>query len=99
VRTKLVLRHPWKQPPETWWTFSGAEDRIIRGAIEALDDFQAYPGSAALVLFEEEGGSPTRPTWPIGAWTRAGALRLAELLPDELADVRADLSHHYADPP
>ena len=82
---------------ETWWNFSGVEDRIIRDAIEALGDFQTYPGSAAVVLFEEEGGSPARPAWPIGAWTRAGALRLAELLPDELADVRADLRDHYAD--
>ena len=83
------------QPPETWWNFSGAEDRIIRDAIEALGDFRAYPGTAAILLFEEEGGLPGRESWPIGAWTLAGALRLAELLPDKMADVRAGIRAHY----
>ena len=90
---RLALRRPWKQPPETSGNFSGAEDLIIRNTIEALADFREYRGIAAVVLFEGEGGSPARPTWPIGAWTQAGALRLAELL----ADVRADIEAHYAD--
>ena len=96
MRSKLVLRHPWKQPPETVWEFSGREDQLIRDTIEALSQFSAYPGVAAVVLYEEEGGDPARPTWPIGAWTRPGGLKLAELLPDELADLQTDLRQHYA---
>jgi hypothetical protein len=61
-----------------------------------LADFATYPGVAALVLWEDEQENPGRNRSPIGAWTTAGALKLAELLPDDLAEVRGEITLHFA---
>jgi hypothetical protein len=60
--------------------------------------------TAAMLLFDEETyrarWDGPRKTWQAErAWTSAGALRLAELLPDGLSDVRSAIEDRFAREP
>ena len=100
MRSKLILRHPWKQPPETWWYFNGRDDRVLRDYAERLGTFTTpNPDDRhreALVLRDDEQANPSSDGSLVGAWKSDGALKLAELLPDEFADVRASITDHFA---
>jgi hypothetical protein len=95
VRSTLILHHPWREPQQTVWYFSGADDAALRGYTEGLAEFIASDPDdrsvAALVLNNDDQENPGRSGHRIGAWTAAGAIRLAELLPESFSDVRQDI--------
>jgi len=100
----LQLFSPWRGTGwgETW-TFSGKDGEVVRDCCMQLDSFavddHADHWNAVVVLswidFPEQpaGNGPAPPV--AGAWNIAGALRLAELLPETLADVRGALVDRF----
>jgi hypothetical protein len=77
--------------------FSGNDDRILRDCLDELDDFIAPNGAdrwTAAVVFEE---NPVGAADALRAWTPDGARRLAQLLPDELADLREDIEARFGE--
>jgi len=101
MKSRLILNSPWRGTGNrSYWEFSGADDRALRDALARLDAFRTPDSddrwTAALVLYYADqmyGGAPA------GAWTIHGAIPLAELLPDSLADVRDDLLSRFRDDP
>ena len=99
VRSVLEIRSPsngtgWRDS----WTFSGADDRLLRDCLEELAEYATEPPvtkadrwRAAMVFSDNDRalsvGIDAAPSTEIRAWTSDGALRLAEILPARLASV------------
>jgi hypothetical protein len=102
MRSTLILHHPWREPQQTLWYFSADDDATLRGYAEQLAEFEAADpddrNEAALVLRNDNQENPTRSDHRIGAWTAAGATKLAELLPESFSDVRNDIVRLLANP-
>jgi hypothetical protein len=108
VRSSLRLNSPWQGTGNAQaWSFDGADDRQLRDCLAQLDAFTvsdpADRWTAAVILFEVDYygqgfGALGHDFRPAGQWSRAGALRLAELLPDALTDLRDDLRARFANP-
>jgi hypothetical protein len=105
----LRLNSPWRGTGwfETW-TFSGKDGRTVRDCCLQLDTFSVEDpedrGQAAVVLywidFAGQSDYQVGPNPPVaGAWNIEGAARLADLLPDSLADVRDGIRARFADAP
>jgi hypothetical protein len=89
MRSRLEVRSPshgtgWAET----WVFSGNDDRVLRDCLDELEAFRAPDGAdrwtAALVFEENPSGTADVPR----TWTPDGARRLAELLPEQLTDLR-----------
>lgn len=98
VRSYIVLNSPWQGTGNrSRWSFSGNDDAALRACLERLNDFRTPDPTdwwtAAVVFYFSDPEIVPRPE---GAWTAEGALKLAELLPDDLADVRDDLIGRFA---
>jgi hypothetical protein len=86
------------------WSFSGAEDLELRGCLDRLGDFVASgpDESTAAIVFGSTDNNYGRPMQGRAlknrerAWTVEGALRLAEILPDSLANLRGDLRRRFS---
>ena len=97
MQSYLVINSPWQSASNSSrWSFSGAEDRVLQSCLDQLDEFSAPDvedrWTATVVFgFLDHGADEIR-----RAWTAEGAERLAELLPDELADVRGDIEQRLA---
>jgi hypothetical protein len=80
-------------PPAERW-----DKRRHRRVIDADDRWKA-----AMLLYPDEpserGKSSFEPQRPEAAWTAVGALRLAELLPDRLDELRADIIARFGAEP
>jgi hypothetical protein len=108
MRSLLRINSPWQGTGNAQdWSFDGSDDRDLRDCLAQLDAFTVPDPtdrwSAAAVHFEVdyEGqgfGALGHDFRPAGQWNRAGALRLAELLPDALADLRDDLRSRFTNP-
>ena len=97
MRSSLILNVPWRGTANSEdWGFSGDEDRMLRASLDQLSEFTTDSKDqwrAAIVLyFPRTGGGPTSG----GAWTIEGAMRLAEVLPEELTDFRDALLNCFA---
>jgi hypothetical protein len=100
VRSVLEIRSP--SNGTGWadcWTFSGADDRLLRDCLEDLAEYATEPPVTkadrwrAALLFSDDAkalhmGINAAHSTEIRAWTSDGALRLAEILPARLASVR-----------
>jgi hypothetical protein len=100
MRSFLEIRSPsngtgWRHS----WTFSGADDRLLRECLEHLAEYVTEPPvtkadrwRAAMVFSDDERavqmGINAVPGTEIQAWTLDGALALAEILPARLVSVR-----------
>jgi hypothetical protein len=100
MRSFLEIRSPsngtgWRDS----WTFSGADDRLLRECLEDLAVYVTEPPvtkadrwRAAMVFSDDEKavrmGIDAVPGTEIRAWTSDGALKLAEILPPRLVSVR-----------
>ena len=88
------------------WQFSGNDERALADCLDRLDEYAVEDFNdrriAAIVFRLAEGISYTvdrdrgrqyriGPAMPIRAWNIDGALVLAELLPESLAELREDL--------
>lgn len=108
MRSHIELRSPsngtgWRDT----WTFTGPDATALRAALDALGDTHATDPegdrwTAAIVLYPPEWGdahtTPLAPEPPAErAWTAAAAPLLADLLPDRLAGLRADLVARFGD--
>jgi hypothetical protein len=111
MRSFLILNRPWQGTGNSSdWSFSGADERTLRGCLDRLDSF-ATPDPTdrwvAAIVFGPAADSPIvtrrgrgwgiRPGELERAWTIDGALALAEMLPDGLDDLREDLSKSFSD--
>jgi hypothetical protein len=97
VRSYLILNSPWQGTGNrSWWSFSGAEDRALRNCLDRLDSFATAEledrWTAAIVFGFLDRGPLKRER----AWTIEGAMTLAELLPESLADLRDDVVGRFA---
>jgi len=107
MRSILELRSPsngtgWRDS----WTFSGADDRLLRDHLEALAQHVTEPPTesdrwrAAMLFSDDDGalrmGINAAPAGEVRAWTAEGALQLAELLPERLGDVRDAILARFA---
>jgi hypothetical protein len=90
------------------WTFSGADDRLLRECLEKLADYVTEPPvtkadrwRAAMAFSDDEKalhmGINAAPSSEVRAWTSDGALRLAEILPARLASVREAIIRRFAE--
>jgi hypothetical protein len=112
MRCTLDLRSPsngsgWGET----WALSGTDERMLRDALDQLDDFLTEPPlevwdrhafrrviqaedrwRAAMLVWSEEQAeqryTSSEDLRAERAWTAEGALALAELLPERLADLR-----------
>jgi hypothetical protein len=70
-------------------------DRRRGSVIDAPDRW-----TAAMLLYSVEpaalGRLPAETFWADAAWTAAGAIQLAEILPEWLVDLRADILQRFA---
>ena len=90
------------------WTFSGADDRVLRKCLEDLAEYVTEPPvtkadrwRAAMVFSDDENavhmGIDAAPSTEIRAWTSDGALKLAEILPARLSSVRDAIIRRFAE--
>jgi len=109
VRSILEIRSPsngtgWADR----WTFSGADDRVLRKCLEDLAEYVTEPPvtkadrwRAAMVFSDDEKavhiGINAAPATEIRAWTSDGALKLAEILPARLSSVRDAIIRRFAE--
>ncbi|RKQ90207.1 hypothetical protein C8N24_0006 [Solirubrobacter pauli] len=89
------------------WTFSGADDRLLRACLEELAEYVTEPPvtkadrwRAAMLFTDDENalrlGLGAAPSSDIRAWTSDGALQLAEILPERLSSVRDAIIQRFA---
>jgi hypothetical protein len=107
MRSILEIRSPSNG---TGWadryTFSGADDRLLRECLDGLADYTTEPPAkpdrwtAAMLFSDNEKavgmGINAAPRTEVRAWTSDGALRLAEVLPERLADLRDAIVERFA---
>lgn len=104
MRSRLILNRPWQGTGNrSEWSFTGADDLILRESLDRLDAYVAPDASdrwTAALVFGFLDGKRHRITTAerisdARAWTLDGALALAEMLPDELDDLRGDLEQSF----
>jgi hypothetical protein len=92
---RLLAHHPWKSPGETVWTLWGRDEALIRERLDALADHKTLhygnPEIAALVLRRDDRLGTIE-----GGWTREAVPVLIASLPEQLADLRAELADLFA---
>jgi hypothetical protein len=106
MRSLLVLNTPWQGAGNAAdWTLTGADERALRECLSRLDAF-ATPDprdrwTAAIVLMPIDRPPQATPRELIAgscearAWTIAGALRLADLLPETLGELADELRQAF----
>jgi hypothetical protein len=109
MQSFLTLNRPWRGTGNrSNWRFSGADERALRDCLDRLGGFTTNAvddrWTAAIVYGPVDGPATVSrrgrkldvsPGTPEQAWTLDGALALAELLPERLADLRADLLESF----
>jgi hypothetical protein len=94
VASVLVMHHSWREPATSTRDLSALEDRLVRACVPdllAFSSFDPHDQSQTALLFLEQADSEG----VIGAWTVAGALRLAEMLRDTMPDVASEISASF----
>jgi hypothetical protein len=94
VASVLVMNHSWREPAISSRALSEEEDRLVRACVRdllAFSSFQPRDQNQTAVLFLEHPESED----VIGAWTVAGALRLAEMLVETMPDVAGEIRASY----
>jgi hypothetical protein len=90
----LVMYHSWREPAVSTRELSAHEDRLVRACVPdllAFSSFDPHDQSQTALCFLEHAGSDH----VVGAWTVAGALRLAEMLRDSMPGVASEISASY----
>jgi hypothetical protein len=90
----LVMHHSWREPAISTRELSEPEARLVRACVPdllAFSSFDPHDESQTAVRFLEHADSVD----VIGAWTVAGALRLAEMLRDTLPAVSRQITASY----
>jgi hypothetical protein len=109
MQSFLRLNQPWQGTGNaSTWRFSGADERALRDCLDQLDRFTAERVGdrwTAVIVYgpADQRGRVSRrgrkldvsPGTPERAWTIDGALALADLLPESLADLRAELVESF----
>jgi hypothetical protein len=108
MRSVIRLNSPWQGTGNAEiWSFDGHDDRELRDCLAQLDAFTVDDPTdrwtAAVIHYDVDYdgqgfGALEHDFRPSAQWNRAGALRLAELLPDALADLRDDLESRFTNP-
>jgi hypothetical protein len=106
VRSYLVLNMPWQGTgTQSIWQFSGADDAALRKCLDQLDAYHVpdpLDRWSAAIAYGFPETAPLQPpvysTWPSPhqGWAIAGALALAELLPERLEDLREALVETFS---
>jgi hypothetical protein len=106
MRSVLELNRRYRGDSLPVWEFSGNDERALADCLDQLDEYAVDDFNdrriAAIVFRPTEGISYTvdrvrgtqyriGPAMRIRAWNVDGALALADLLPERLADLREDL--------
>lgn len=104
MRSFLTINRPWQGTGNSsHWTFSGRDERDLADCLDRLAEFATENVDdrwTAAIVFGPEEALRARfrgyRKWlnsniPERAWTIDGALALADLLPDTMADLRTDL--------
>jgi hypothetical protein len=94
VASVLVMHHSWRDPAISSRELSAREDRLVRACVpdlQAFSSFEPRDQSQTAVLFLEHADSGA----VLGAWTVAGALRLADMLGDTMPDVASSIRASY----
>jgi hypothetical protein len=94
VAGRLVLQHSWRPPGVTERPLTEAEDRLVRACVRdllAFTSFQPHDENLTALLFLD----PEEVDAVVGAWTVAGALRLAEMLRERAPDLSRDISTSF----
>jgi len=104
-----MLNRPWQSAGNrSSWTFTGRHEQAVRACLDQLSAWTTEDvddrWTAAIVYGPVEMNPRFRPARKPGAppvppecaWRIEGALALAELLPESLADVRDDLIASFA---
>jgi len=90
VASVLVMHHSWREPPISTRELTAQEDRLVRACVSdllAFSSFDPHDQSQTALRFLEAPDS----SGVIGAWTVAGALRLADMLSDTLPEVASEI--------
>ena len=91
---RLVLQHSWRPPGATERSLSEAEDGLVRACLRdllAFTSFQPHDENVTALLFLD----PAEGDAVVGAWTVAGALRLAEMLRDSSPELSREISTSF----
>lgn len=86
----LVMNHSWREPPISRRELDEQEEGLVRACVRdllAFSSFEPLDQSQTALLFLEGVDDET----VIGAWTVAGALRLADMLRDTMPEVAREI--------
>lgn len=85
-----MLHHSWRDPAISSRELSPREDRLVRACVPDLLAFSSFEprdqGQTAVLFLEHAAGGDV-----LGAWTVAGALRLADMLGDTIPEVASSI--------
>ena len=90
----LVMHHSWRDPAISSRELSPQEDRLVRACVPdllAFSSFEPHDQSQTALLYLEQADSDD----VLGAWTVAGALRLADMLRDTMPEVASSIRANY----
>jgi hypothetical protein len=90
----LVMHHSWRDPAISTRDLSAHEDSLVRACVPdllAFSSFDPHDRSQTALLFLEQPDSEQ----VIGAWTVAGALRLADMLRETMPGVAREISASF----
>jgi hypothetical protein len=88
------MHHSWRDPAISSRELSAQEDRLVRACVPdllAFSSFEPRDQSQTAVLFLEGAESEE----VVGAWTVAGALRLADMLGDKVPELASSIRASY----
>lgn len=88
------MHHSWREPPSSSRELSELEDRLVRACVPdllAFSSFEPRDQSQTALLFLEDPDS----VGVIGAWSVAGALRLADMLRETMPEVASEISASF----
>lgn len=88
------MHHSWREPAVSIRELSDQEDRLVRACVPdllAFSSFEPRDQSQTALLFLEAPESAD----VIGAWSVAGALRLADMLRGTLPEVANEISTSF----
>jgi hypothetical protein len=91
VASVLVMNHSWREPAVSTRELSEREDQLVRACVPdllAFSSFEPRDQSQTALLFLEAPES----AGVIGAWSVAGALRLADMLRDTMPEIASEIS-------
>ncbi len=88
------MHHSWRDPAISSRVLSAPEDRLVRACVPdllAFSSFDPRDESQTAILYLEHADSVD----VLGAWTVAGALRLAEMLEETMPEVASSIRASY----